>query len=167
MDELNTEHIEPAAIVEEEAPVDMTEPIIEDVVVVEELAVEPAPESAPMPEVIPEVVPEPVHVEEPKAHKPKADQSVSGNGVDEVLLANCIYKNVYARKSLSVHHLQRRLIELGFKDADADKDGWLGDETVAAIKKFQVSKGLEETGSVDATTLTKIFEGDHNVKVVL
>jgi peptidoglycan hydrolase-like protein with peptidoglycan-binding domain len=101
------------------------------------------------------------------AHKPKANQSVSGNGVDEVLLANCIYKNVYARKSLSVHHLQRRLIELGFKDADADKDGWLGDETVAAIKKFQASKGLEETGSVDATTLTKIFEGDHNVQVVL
>ena len=158
MDELNTEHIEPAAV--DEAPVVEMPSIVEP-----EVIVEPTP--APEPEVIPEVVPEPVHVEEPKAHTPKANQSVSGNGVDEVLLANCIYKNVYARKSLSVHHLQRRLIELGFKDADADKDGWLGDETVAAIKKFQVSKGLEETGSVDATTLTKIFEGDHNVQVVL
>jgi len=156
MDELNTEHIEPDAI--DEAPASIVEP---------EAIVEPTPAPAPEPEVIPEVVPEPVHVEEPMAHKPKANQSVSGNGVDEVLLANCIYKNVYARKSLSVHHLQRRLIELGFKDADADKDGWLGDETVAAIKKFQASKGLEETGSVDATTLTKIFEGDHNVQVVL
>ena len=158
MDELNTEHIEPAAV--DEAPLVEAPSIVEP-----EVIVEPTP--APEPEVIPEVVPEPVHVEEPKAHTPKANQSVSGNGVDEVLLANCIYKNVYARKSLSVHHLQRRLIELGFKDADADKDGWLGDETVAAIKKFQVSKGLEETGSVDATTLTKIFEGDHNVQVVL
>jgi hypothetical protein len=159
MDELNTEHIEPAAV--DEAPVvEAPAPIVEP-----EVIVEPTP--APEPEVIPEVVPEPVHVEEPKAHKPKATQSVSGNGVDEVLLANCIYKNVYARKSLSVHHLQRRLIELGFKDADADKDGWLGDETVAAIKNFQASKGLDVTGSVDATTLTKIFEGDHNVQVVL
>jgi hypothetical protein len=162
MDELNTEHIEPAAVVDE-VPAVEAEAVIEEPAVVDE----PAPVSAPEPEVIPEVVPEPVHVEEPMAHKPKASQSVSGNGIDEVLLANCIYKNVYARKSLSVHHLQRRLIELGFKDADADKDGWLGDETVAAIKNFQASKGLDVTGSVDAITLTKIFEGDHNVQVVL
>lgn len=164
MDELNTEHIEPAAVVDEVPAVEV-EAVIEAPAVVDE----PAPVSAPEPEVIPEVVPEPepVKVEEPKAPKPKAVHAVSGNGVDEVLLANCIYKNVYARKSLSVHHLQRRLAELGFNDASSDKDGWLGDETVAAIKKFQASKGLDVTGSVDATTLTKIFEGDHNVQVVL
>lgn len=162
MDELNTEHIdEPAVMAEEVSATVEAELAIE----VPEVTVEPTP--AYEPEVIPEVTPEPVTVEEPKAHKPTANQSVSGNGVDEVFLAYCIYKNVHARKSLSVHHLQRRLIELGFNDADADKDGWLGDETVSAIKKFQVSKGLEETGSVDATTLTKIFEGDHNVQVVL
>jgi hypothetical protein len=149
MDELNTEHIEPTAI--DEAPALIVEP---------EVIVEPTP--TPEPEVIPEAVPEPVHVD-----KPKANQSVSGNGVDEVFLANCIYKNVYARKSLTVHHLQRRLIELGYKDADADKDGWLGDETVASIKDFQADKGMDVTGSVDADTFTKIFEGDHNVQVVL
>jgi hypothetical protein len=156
MDELNTDHIDEPAAIDEAPAVEAPAPIVEPEVIVEPT---PAPE--------PEVIPEPVHVEEPKAHEPKANQSVSGNGVDEVLLANCIYKNVYARKSLSVHHLQRRLIELGFKDADADKDGWLGDETVAAIKNFQASKGLDVTGSVDATTLTKIFEGDSNVQVVL
>lgn len=162
MDELNTEHIDEPAAVFDEAPVAdaAPAPIIEP-----EDIVEPTP--TPEPVVVPEPTPEPVVVEEPVAHKPKATQAVSGNAVDEVLLANCIYKNIYARKSLSVHHLQRRLIELGFKDADADKDGWLGDETVAAIKKFQASKGLDVTGSVDATTLTKIFEGDHNVHVVL
>jgi hypothetical protein len=165
MEELNIEHIdEPAAI--DEAPALEVEAVIEAPAVVEE----PAP--TPEPVVVPEPTPEPVVAEEPqpvepKAHTPKATEAVSGNGVDEVLLANCIYKNAFARKSLSVHHLQRRLIELGFKDADADKDGWLGDETVAAIKKFQASKGLDVTGSVDATTLTKIFEGDHNVHVVL
>ena len=158
MDELNTNHIDEPTAVIEEAPALEVEAVIEAPAVVEE----PTPE----PVVVPEPTPEPV-VEEPKAHKPKATEAVSGNGVDEVFLANCIYKNVFARKSLSVHHLQRRLIELGFKDADADKDGWLGDETVAAIKKFQASKGLDVTGSVDATTLTKIFEGDHNVHVVL
>jgi peptidoglycan hydrolase-like protein with peptidoglycan-binding domain len=68
---------------------------------------------------------------------------------------------------LTVHHLQRRLIELGYKDADADKDGWLGDETVASIKKFQADKGMDVTGTVDADTFIKIFEGDVHVNVVL
>ena len=160
MDEQNIEHIDEPEAIDEAPVVEAPAPIIEP-----EVIVEPTPE--PEPVVVPEPEPEPVVVEEPKAHKPKATEAVSGNGVDEVLLANCIYKNVFARKSLSVHHLQRRLIELGFKDADADKDGWLGDETVTAIKNFQASKGLDVTGSVDATTLTKIFEGDHNVVVVL
>jgi hypothetical protein len=151
MDKLNTDHIDDPAAIDEAPEVEAPAPIIEPEVVVEPT---PAPQSEP--------TPKPIVVE-----KPKATQAVSGNDVDEVLLANCIYKNVFARKSLSVHHLQRRLIELGFKDADADKDGWLGDETASAIKKFQASKGLDVTGSVDATTLTKIFEGDRNVQVVL
>jgi peptidoglycan hydrolase-like protein with peptidoglycan-binding domain len=116
--------------------------------------------------IVEEPTPEPVVVEQPKAtYQPS--QAVSGEDVDDVLLANCIYKNVYARKSLTVHHLQRRLIELGYKDADADKDGWLGDETVASIKKFQADKGMDVTGSVDADTFIKIFEGDVHVNVVL
>ena len=117
-----------------------------------------------------EPTPEPIH--EPEAvHQPKAtyqaSEAVSGEDVDNVLLANCVYKNIYARKSLTVHHLQRRLIELGYKDADADKDGWLGDETVSAISKFQADKGLEATGLVDADTFIKIFEGDVHVNVIL
>ena len=119
-----------------------------------------------------EVEPEQVIVEEPMpepvvVEQPQASHAVSGEDVDDVILANCVYKNVYARKSLTVHHLQRRLIELGYKDADADKDGWLGDETVASIKDFQADKGMDVTGSVDADTFTKIFEGDVHVRVVL
>jgi hypothetical protein len=117
-----------------------------------------------------EPTPEPIYEPE-AAHQPKAtyqaSEAVSGEDVDNVLLANCVYKNIYARKSLTVHHLQRRLIELGYKDADADKDGWLGDETVSAISKFQADKGLEATGLVDADTFIKIFEGDVHVNVVL
>jgi len=160
MDEQNIEHIDEPAAIDEAPAVEAPAPIVEP-----EDIVEPTP--TPEPVVVPEPTPEPVVVEEPKAHKPKATEAVSGNGVDEVLLANCIYKNVFARKSLSVHHLQRRLIELGYKDADADKDGWLGDETVASIKKFQADKGMDVTGSVDADTFIKIFEGDQHVNLVL
>jgi hypothetical protein len=147
-------NIEPAGDIEVDAPVEVIE-VIEvepEQVIVEELTLEP--------------MPEPVVVEQPKASR-KVSHAVSGDDVDDVILANCIYKNVYARKSLTVHHLQRRLIELGYKDADADKDGWLGDETVASIKKFQADKGMDVTGSVDTDTFKKIFEGDVHVNVVL
>ena len=146
---------------------------------VEELA--PAPEiiEAPQPEPVVVAVPEPeptpepavaVVVEEPKPVKAKAASRsavVSGGEKDDVFLANCVYKNVYSRKSLTVHHLQRRLTELGYVEANADKDGWLGDLTKAAITKFQKDKGLNATGQVDADTFTKIFEGDSNVNVNL
>ncbi len=145
-------NIEPTGDIEVDAPVEVVEeevlaPVVEPEQVIAE---EPTPE------------PEPVAVQQPQV-----SQAVSGEDVDDVILANCIYKNVYARKSLTVHHLQRRLIELGYKDADADKDGWLGDETVASIKDFQADKGMDVTGSVDADTFTKIFEGDVHVRVVL
>jgi hypothetical protein len=124
------------------------------------------PEQVIVDEPMPEPTPEPEVVEQHNASY-QVSQAVSGDDVDDVVLSNCVYKNVYARKSLTVHHLQRRLIELGYKDADADKDGWLGDETVASIKKFQADKGMDVTGSVDADTFIKIFEGDQHVNLVL
>jgi len=158
-------NIEPAGDIEAVADEAVVEAPVE---VVEEQVSAPAvePEQVVVEEPTPEPVPEPTP-ESVAAQQPKASQAVSGEDVDDVLLANCVYKNVYARKSLTVHHLQRRLIELGYKDADADKDGWLGDETVASIKKFQADKGMDVTGSVDADTFTKIFEGDVHVRVVL
>lgn len=151
-------NIEPTGDIEVDAPVEVVEE--------EVLAPVVEPEQVIVEEPTPEPTPEPVVVEQPKASR-QASQAVSGDDVDDVILANCIYKNVYARKSLTVHHLQRRLIELGYKDADADKDGWLGDETVASIKKFQADKGMDVTGSVDVDTFKKIFEGDVHVRVVL
>jgi hypothetical protein len=147
-------NIEPIGDIEVDAPVEVIE------------VVEVEPEQVIVEEPTPEPTPEPVVVEQPKASH-QVSHAVSGEDVDDVILANCVYKNVYARKSLTVHHLQRRLVELGYKDADADKDGWLGDETVASIKDFQADKGMDVTGSVDADTFTKIFEGDVHVRVVL
>jgi len=158
-------NIEPAGDIEavaDEAVVEAPVEVVEEQVSAPAVEPEQVVVEEPTPEPMPEPTPEPV-----AAQQPKASQAVSGEDVDDVLLANCVYKNVYARKSLTVHHLQRRLIELGYKDADADKDGWLGDETVASIKKFQADKGMDVTGSVDADTFTKIFEGDVHVRVVL
>jgi hypothetical protein len=132
-------------------------------VVVEEpkpVAVE-EPEPEPEPEPVPEVKPIPV-VDKP------AEKHVVGTGdTDDVYLAKCVYKNIYERKSLTIHHLQRRLEELGYKDVIGDKDGWLGDLTMMSVEKFQKDKGLAATGKVDADTFKKIFEGDTNVNVVL
>jgi peptidoglycan hydrolase-like protein with peptidoglycan-binding domain len=102
-----------------------------------------------------------VAVETPVPSAPKA--AVSGADTDEVYLANCVYKNTAARKSLTVHHLQRRLAELGYNEAMTDKDGWLGDETKVAIEKFQKLEGLEPNGIVDEATFLAIFKGDMNV----
>lgn len=138
------------------------------------LAVEPEPAPAIQPEPTPQLQPEPqpaVAVEPVPAPKPKPKASsravVSGGDKDDVFLANCVYKNVYARKSLTVHHVQRRLVDLGYKEAYADKDGWLGDLTKLAITNFQKDSGLNATGNMDAATFTKLFDGDDNVNVVL
>ena len=131
-------------------PVMVEEPKPEPVVIVEE----PKP-------VVPEVKPAPV------AAKPVEKHVIGKGDADDVYLAKCVYKNIYERKSLTIHHLQRRLEELGYNDVVGDKDGWLGDLTKIAIEKFQKDKGLDATGKVDADTFRKIFEGDSNVNVVI
>jgi hypothetical protein len=91
--------------------------------------------------------------------------TVSGNDVDQVLLSSCVFKNKFARKSLSIHHVQRRLAELGYPDAASDKDGWYGDLTASAVAVFQATEGLEATGVLDMVTLNAIFHDDPNVVV--
>jgi hypothetical protein len=97
-----------------------------------------------------------------------AGPAVVGNGeVDEVKLSACVYQNTSSQKSLTVHHLQRRLIELGFAEAGLDKDGYYGGATKAAVRNFQASKKLDVTGVMDAVTFKAVFKGDPNVKVIL
>jgi len=143
--------------------------------VVIDIPAAPAPEPVeveePKPVAVEEPEPEPVVVPEvepiPVVAKP-AEKHVVGTGdKDDVYLAKCVYKNIYERKSLTIHHLQRRLEELGYKDVVGDKDGWLGELTMMSVEKFQQDKGLAATGKVDADTFSKIFEGDTNVNVVL
>ena len=94
--------------------------------------------------------------------------AVVGNGDTDVVKLSAIkFKNKFARKSLSVHHLQRRLNELGFSDAFADVDGYFGDLTRNALIEYQKKNDLDQTGDVSEGTLTLLFEGDPNVSLDL
>lgn len=110
---------------------------------------------------------QPVAVEQIIAREPvKEPTAVVGEGdTDSVSLRNINYKDLAHRKSLSVHHVQRRLNELGYPEAYADRDGFYGDLTRDAVARFQKDRGLTETGIVDADTLAALFDGDPNVSI--
>jgi peptidoglycan hydrolase-like protein with peptidoglycan-binding domain len=99
--------------------------------------------------------------------EPAGPAVVGNDRTDQVRLSSCIYKNIHARKSLTIHHLQRRLVELGYTEASQDKDGWYGDYTKNAIVSFQSNKGITPTGIVDAATFLAIFDGDVNVTAIV
>lgn len=134
-------------------------------------APEAAPVSTPVEPVAAPVVDKAPEVEAPKpkpAVKPEPARHVVTNAdKDPVLLSSCLYMNKFNKKSLTVHHLQRRLVELGFNDAVGDKDGWYGELTHKAVTEFQKANRLEATGITDAKTFAAIFDGDPNVEVVL
>jgi peptidoglycan hydrolase-like protein with peptidoglycan-binding domain len=144
------ENIETLAVTVEDEPT----------VVVEE----PTPVAEPEPQPEPEPVPAPV---EPPAPMPAANAAVTGD-VDEVLLAKCVYENKFERKSLTIHHIQRRLEELGYKDVIGDRDGWLGELTMMSVNQFQQDRGMDVTEkSVDTNTFLAIFAGDPNVNPIV
>jgi peptidoglycan hydrolase-like protein with peptidoglycan-binding domain len=123
------------------------------------------------PEAEPEVQPEaePTPTPKPVAPRVATPSAVVGKGKrDDVLLSRMVFKNPHAHKSLSVHHLQRRLTELGYGEAGADQDGLIGTLTVSAIYKYQTdNKNLNRDGIVDADTLQAIFDGDPNCNVII
>jgi peptidoglycan hydrolase-like protein with peptidoglycan-binding domain len=142
------ENIETPAVTVEEVPV----------VVVEEPT--PVAEPEPQPEPVPAYV-------EPPAPMPVANAAVTGD-VDEVLLSKCVYENKFERKSLTIHHIQRRLEELGYKDVVGDRDGWLGELTMMSVNQFQQDRGMGVTDkSVDTDTFLAIFAGDPNVNPIV
>lgn len=169
---MNEEVIEPAAVevevVEDVLPVAVEVPEPEPVAVAEPepapVVIEPVVEVA-VPTVEPEPRPEPKPTVSKKSRNPVV--VVSGGEVDAVHLAKCVYKNKFERKSLTVHHLQRRLVELGYKEAGSDADGYYGDLTKSAVHKYQEANGIPATGLMDVDTFINIFNGDPNVDPIL
>ena len=103
----------------------------------------------------------------PDAFVKRAGVVVTGGATDSVYLDKCVFKNTGARKSLSVHHLQRRLVELGYHNALGDPDGWYGDDTRACVHAFQTDSNIDGDGIMNATTLEALFARDPHVTVVL
>lgn len=95
------------------------------------------------------------------------DQVVGDGDTDPVYLREIVYRNIKKRKSLSVHHLQRRLNDLGYAEAYADPDGFYADLTKSAVARYQRDNKLVETGIVDADTFNAVFKGDANVTLHL
>ena len=112
-------------------------------------------------------VPIPVSLEEVYSSLPEpAGPAVVGLGeVDDVYLSSCVFKNLHSKKSLTVHHMQRRLTELGYVEAARDRDGYYGDLTKYAIAKFQEANDISGDGSIDSETFQLIFKGDPNVRL--
>lgn len=97
---------------------------------------------------------------------PPSEYAVVGAGdVDEVSLSKVVYKNIVSKKSLSVHHIQRRLNERGYTLAYLDKDGFYGDKTKDAMAQFQADSNIAGDGMPDKATLIALFENDSNVRV--
>lgn len=131
---------------------------------------EPAPEPEPAPAPAPEPAPaakvaKAVKKVAAKRAPSPAGAAVSGNEHDTVSLAACVFKNKMQKKSLSVHHVQRRLAELGYPDAYTDKDGWYGDLTMQAVRQYQEAEGIDGDGVINIETLRSLFDDDRNVIV--
>ena len=150
---------------------EVTEPVQEEQVITPVIESAPAPIISAVKEA---VVPEPIAPKSEELPEPVAEvfvqatpvrHVVSGNATDDVFLEACVYMNKFARKSLTVHHVQRRLTELGFKDAGNDKDGWYGELTRISVAQFQKAKGIEGDGLMNAATFSALFAGDSNVTV--
>lgn len=165
-DELETPKPKPSASKVKAKKTVAVEPVaIYDAVVGEDIVAEPEVIVADNMEIVEEVVPVEVPAATTLLSAPPTEYAVVSNDeVDEVHLSAFVFENIYAKKVLSVHHLQRRLVEWGFREAGIDKDGWYGSATVGAVHQFQEAYGLP-VGDLDMATLEAIFTNDTNVIV--
>jgi peptidoglycan hydrolase-like protein with peptidoglycan-binding domain len=70
------------------------------------------------------------------------------------------------RKSLTVLHIQRRLMAEGFAEAASAPGGAYEVLTERAVAQYQESRGYEPTGVLTRGQFAELFEGDPNVTVV-
>lgn len=97
------------------------------------------------------------------ARKAPKDAVVGGGDTDPVIYSRVTPEGrAKTRKSLTVHHLQRRLTWLGYEVAAADLDGQYGTLTTAAVSAWQRDNEYPE-GDLTHTQFLEIFEGDPNV----
>ena len=150
--------VEEAELVEEAEPEVVAEPVE-----VEPVAVPGPPKRA--------IVPNPVNIEqviaklEAEAVKPAGPFVIGNAEVDTVKVSAIKFRNLAARRSISVYHTQRRLKELGYASAGSDREGFYAEGTLAAMKKFQEDTKIDGEGMPDLKTLETLFKDDPYVKV--
>lgn len=64
-------------------------------------------------------------------------------------------------------HLQRRLAEEGYDEAQAAPGGSYDELTRNAVRKYQQSLGDDATGILTRDQFSALFEGDPNVDVLI
>jgi len=117
----------------------------------------------------PEPEPKKKPAKQTRKPKPREPYAVVGRGeTDQVLYSRAVpLERAKTRKSLTIHHLQRRLAELGYPEAGADLDGRWGALTGRAVEAWQADAGHEVTGDLTKEQFAEIFSDDINVTVVL
>ena len=92
-----------------------------------------------------------------------SERAIIGNGDrDEVIHSRLVHEDKPRHKSLSIWHLQRRLTELGYAEAGADRSGFYLDLTREAVSAYQRDRE-EPEGTLTRDQLEAIFNGDDNV----
>lgn len=118
-----------------------------------------------------EVADKPTPKAKPKAAAPKPRKALKDAVVGTGDTDPVIYARVAAetrgrtRKSLTVHHLQRRLAWLGYAEAASDLDGQYGALTARSVAAWQADNGHDSTGDLTFEQFAEVFEGDPNVSV--
>lgn len=101
--------------------------------------------------------PTPVSVS-PKRGKSTPKSTESKIGAVEIAISALTYQ-ANSRNSASVRVLQDRLAELGHGSVRQDRQGWLSDGTVEALREFQAEAGLDVTGEADSETVEAVMKG--------
>ena len=93
--------------------------------------------------------PETKPTEEPKP----PEEHIGGAGAYQIAL-QVLRRGDSGRE---VQQAQRLIIATGYKMPKYGADGDYGEETEAAVKKFQADNGLEQNGTVDKATMSKLL----------
>ncbi|MBO5970710.1 MAG: peptidoglycan-binding protein [Clostridia bacterium] len=84
---------------------------------------------------------------------PPPEESVGGAGAYQIALQ--VLKK--GDRGAEVRQTQRLLIATGYAMPQYGADGDFGSETETAVKKFQADNGLEQNGTVDKATMSKLL----------
>lgn len=128
-------------------------------------AAAPEPEAA-VEAAVSEPEPEPTPKIRRRSEEPAPAAVQPDHDAVDIVLAALAYPS-RNKNSASVRRVQYKLYHAGFTAVSSDVDGHYGAGTFSAVKDFQASKGLNQTGVIDATTLQTLFAGDTAVRLVL